>query len=50
MHYAVLLTCIKLPCGFSTFVMSIFEWPLKTGFTVCVSSFVGYIIETKLAH
>ena len=34
-HSAVLLTCIKLPHSFKTFVFSIFEWPLKTGFTVC---------------
>ena len=27
-HSAILLTCIKI------FVLSIFEWPLKTGFTV----------------
>ena len=25
---------IKLPFVFKTFVLSIFEWPLKTGFTV----------------
>ena len=28
MHSAILLTCIKLPHGFKTFVPSIFEWPL----------------------
>ena len=33
-HSAILSTCIKLPHGFKTFVSSIFEWPLKTGFTV----------------
>ena len=33
-HSAILLTCIKLPFAFKTFVLSIFEWPLKTGFTV----------------
>ena len=34
-HSAVLLTCIiKLLNGFQPFVLSIFEWPLKTGFTV----------------
>ena len=33
-HSAILLTCIQLPSGFKTFVLSIFEWPLKTGFTV----------------
>ena len=31
---AVFLTCIKLPHGFKTFVLSIFKWPLKTGFNV----------------
>ena len=34
-HSAVPLFCIKLPHGFKTFVLSIFVWPLKTGFTVC---------------
>ena len=33
-HSAILLTCIKLPSVFKSFVLSIFEWPLKTGFTV----------------
>ena len=33
-HSAVLLTCIKVPHGFKTFVLSDFEWPLKTGFNV----------------
>ena len=43
-HSAILLTCIKLPHGFKTFVLSIFEWPLKTGFTVYDNS-----PSTKLA-
>ena len=30
----ILLTIIKLPFVFKTFVLSIFEWLLKTGFTV----------------
>ena len=31
-NVAVLLSCIKLPHYFKTFVfLSIFEWPLKTG-------------------
>ena len=34
MHSAILLTCIKLPFAIKTFVLSIFERPLKTGFTV----------------
>ena len=38
-HSAILLTCTKLPPVFKTYVLSIFEWPLKTSFTVfCVSS------------
>ena len=33
-HSAILLTFIKLPFVFKTFVLSIIEWPFKTGFTV----------------
>ena len=33
-HSAILLTFIKLPFVFKTFVLSMFEWPLKIGFTV----------------
>ena len=33
-HSAILLTFIKLPFVIKVFVLSIFEWPLKTGFTV----------------
>ena len=29
-------TCIKLPFVFKNFILSIFEWPLKTGLTVNV--------------
>ena len=49
-HSAVFLTCIKLPYGFKTFVLSILEWPLKTGFTV--SKCVGHsykIQNTRLS-
>ena len=35
-HSAIILTFIKLPFVFKTFVLSVFEWPLKTGFTVYV--------------
>ena len=34
-HSAILSTFIKLPFVFKVFVLSIFEWPLKAGFTVC---------------
>ena len=40
-HSAILSTFIKLPIVIKIFVLSIFEWPLKTGFTVyeyCVSN------------
>ena len=33
-HSAILSTFIKLPFVIMIFVLSIFEWPLKTGFTV----------------
>ena len=33
-HSAIRSTFIKLPLVFKTFVLSIFEWLLKTGFTV----------------
>ena len=35
-HSAILSTFIKLPFVIKIFVLSIFEWPLKTGFTVHV--------------
>ena len=33
-HSTILLTFIKLPFVLKTFDLSIFEWPLKTGYTV----------------
>ena len=33
-HSAILSTFIKLPFVIIIFALSIFEWPLKTGFTV----------------
>ena len=33
-HSAILLTIINLPFVIKIFVLSIFEWPPKTGFTV----------------
>ena len=35
-HSAILLTCIKLPPVFKTFILPIFEWLLKTGLTVYI--------------
>ena len=42
MHSAILSTCIELPHGFKTFVLSIFEWPLKTGYTVVTSFLLSW--------
>ena len=36
MHFAILLTFIKLPVVLKTFVLSIFEWPFYTGLIVHV--------------
>ena len=36
-HSAILSTFNKLPFAIKTFVLSIFEWPLKTGFTAIYS-------------
>ena len=36
-HSAILSTFIKLPFVIKICVLSIFEWPLKTGFTVVIS-------------
>ena len=36
-HSAILSTFIKLPFADKTFVLSIFEWSLKTGFTVVLN-------------
>ena len=35
-HSAILSTYIKLPFVIKTFVLSIFEWSLKIGFTVVI--------------
>ena len=32
-HFAIMLTFIKLSFAIKTFVLTILEWPLKTGFT-----------------
>ena len=53
MHSAVLLTCIKLPHGFKTFILSIFESLLKTCFTVYRKFMVHNIrrkVKTCVSH
>ena len=48
-HSAILFTFIKLPFVFKTIVLSIFEWSLKTGFTVvsCIVYSFSTIQYTK---
>ena len=41
-HSAILSNFIKLPFVIKIFVLSIFEWPLKTGFTVLISKLLGH--------
>ena len=43
-HPAILYTCIKQPFVIHIFVLSIFEWPLKTGFTVFVQVNHGFLM------
>ena len=38
-HSAILSTFIKLPFVIKTFVLSTFEWPLRTCFAVFVKAF-----------
>ena len=46
-HSAILSTFIKLPFVIKTFVLSFFEWPLKTGFTVCNGPCKVYCIKPE---
>ena len=41
-HSAILLTFIKVPFVIKIFVLSIFEWPFYTGFTVFIKSFFKF--------
>ena len=41
-HSAILSTFIKLPFAIKIFVLSIFEWPFYTGFTVCILRCLGF--------
>ena len=53
-HSAILLTFIKLPVVIKVFVLSIYEWPFYTGFTVIsikyydfgFNIFVSIIVES----
>ena len=39
---------IKLPFAFKTFVLSIFEWPLMTGFTVFGMDYVNAFLHLQI--
>ena len=45
-HSAILSTFIKLPFVFKTFLLAIFEWPLKTGFTVLMITLVNLMLNS----
>ena len=45
-HSAILSTFMKLSFVFKTVVLSIFEWPLKTGFTVALQGEHSAILST----
>ena len=47
-HSAILSTFIKLPFVFKTFVLSIFEWPFYTGFTVTLFSIWVHCVDEKV--
>ena len=54
-HSAILFTFIKLPLVIKFFVLSIFEWPLKTGFTVWdmwlgLASIYGILADLASIH
>ena len=52
-HSAIHLTCIKLLFVFKAFVLPIFEWPLKTGFTVFYMIeliFLSFYLTKGIAH
>ena len=47
-HSAILSTFIKLPFAIKTFVLSIFEWPLKTGLTLHVDIILVGVMEQEI--
>ena len=46
-HSAILSTFIKLPFVIKIFVLSIFEWPLYTGFTIANPVPMAQVSELK---
>ena len=48
-HSAILTTFIELPFVIIIFVLSIFEWPLKIGFTVPLKSIPAEYMNFRLS-
>ena len=46
-HSAILSKFIKLPFVFKIYVLSMFEWPLKTGFTVTMEKTILYHLHER---
>ena len=46
-HSAILLTFINLPFVIKNFILSIFEWPFYTGFTVCQKDRFSHDVDQK---
>ena len=52
-HSAILSTFIKLPLSIKTFVLSVFKWLLKTGFTVheyVMSSIISFTCKHSVCE
>ena len=49
-HSAILSTFIKLTLVIKIFVLSIFEWPLKTGFTVYLAENTNLLVHGRNNH
>ena len=49
-HSAILSTFIKLPFVINIVVLSIFEWPLKTGFTLIIIGINGSLQPVLYMH
>ena len=49
-HSAILSTFIKLQFAIKTFVLSIFEWPLKTGFTEAELDIFSEMVPKEESH
>ena len=49
-HSVICLTFIKLPCVIEIFVLSMFEWPFYTGFTVVPLILRSRLIKSYTFH